>query len=104
MKITDAHGAYKQISQVNETSKIDRAEIAPNQKTDHKIEMPQDKISLSETSKDLQMAKDAAESASDIRMDRVNELKQAIAEGRYQVNPDKIAERILQEHASGSPR
>jgi len=58
-------------------------------------------VSLSSTSKDMQLAKKAVESVEDDtsdKMDRSNKIKQikhSIDTGQYEVDPEKIAEKML---------
>lgn len=59
---------------------------------------PQDTVSISETSKEIQQAGTAPPpSSSGNRSGRIEELRQAVVEGRYTVNPEKVAEGILNE-------
>ncbi len=61
---------------------------------------PKDKVSLSEASKDIQLVKDTVASTPDIRTEKVNPIKQKIAEGTYKVNAESVAERIIDHHIS----
>ncbi len=59
---------------------------------------PQDTVSISETSKEIQQAGTAPPlSTSGDRSGRIEELRQAVSEGRYAVNPEKVAEGIINE-------
>ena len=53
-----------------------------------------DEISLSVGSRDLQRMKEAVAAAPDVREDRVNELKQQIANGTYQINYRAVARKM----------
>ncbi len=54
-----------------------------------------DTVSISGTSRDFQVAKEAAMSAPDNRQEKVEELKKAINDGTYKVDADKIAEKMI---------
>ena len=43
----------------------------------------------------MQKAIQAARQAEDIRPDKVEELKQAITTGTYEVSPDQVAEQMI---------
>jgi len=53
---------------------------------------------ISERAKEMSLAKQVAQSAPEIREDRVAKLKEQIAQGKYQVNPEAIADRMIDEH------
>ncbi len=54
-----------------------------------------DKLQLSDSGKDLQIAKKAMSQIPDVRTDRVAELKDQILNGTYEVSPESFAERML---------
>ncbi|MBN2338365.1 MAG: flagellar biosynthesis anti-sigma factor FlgM [Acidobacteria bacterium] len=47
---------------------------------------------------DLERLEELARSVSDIREDRVAELREKIRSGTYHVEADRIAEKIIEEH------
>jgi negative regulator of flagellin synthesis FlgM len=56
-----------------------------------------DQVHLSEKAKELSRLKQLIEQMPEIRTEKVEALKQAIAEGRYQIDPLALAGKILEE-------
>jgi negative regulator of flagellin synthesis FlgM len=54
-----------------------------------------DKVSLSQTSKEMQLAQNAVAEAPDVREEKVALIKQAIADQRYEIDSEKIAEKLI---------
>ena len=63
---------------------------------------PRDTVSISETSREIRQAAEtpSTETAGN-RSARIEELRQAIADGRYTVDPDKVAEGIIRQAFEG---
>ncbi len=57
----------------------------------------QDKVQLSERAKKVEQLTKAVEAVPDVRLDRVQALKKAIQEGTYRVDPEKIAQKMIEE-------
>lgn len=55
-----------------------------------------DKLNISNAGKDMQIAKQAVNSASDIREDKVAYFKNAIANGTYDVSGEDFADKLLE--------
>ncbi len=51
-----------------------------------------------ELAKDMAKAKEVASGAPDIREEKVAELKRRIAAGKYNVSPEAIADKMVDEH------
>lgn len=86
---------------VTEAAKTRKAETIENKAAEQRSDVQkQDVVSLSKASKDIQVAKDAVAAAPDIRHEKVDPIKQKIAEGRYQLNTDTVAERMIGVHIS----
>ena len=75
----------------------DQAQQAKEQKAQEAAQQAQDDVvvKLSEESRELQAAKEAAEQSPDVRQEKVNELRQAVEQGQYTVDPDKVAEKMV---------
>lgn len=54
-----------------------------------------DKVVLSPEAQSLSRLQDAVEAAPDIDSDKVEAIKQAIAEGRFEINAERLAEAML---------
>lgn len=56
-----------------------------------------EKIDLSAKAKEIQQALEIVKNTPDIRTNKVNRIRTEIAAGRYQVDNEAVAEKILQE-------
>lgn len=63
--------------------------------TPEKTGQPTDRVVLSADSLEVQKAKDILEQTPDVRMDRVQALKEEIARGEYQVDPHRLADKMM---------
>ncbi|HTX52895.1 MAG TPA: flagellar biosynthesis anti-sigma factor FlgM [Candidatus Baltobacteraceae bacterium] len=95
MKIRDQDGLSKSRPQKAETAQPPQtqrsdatASIAPSR---------EDRVELSARARALQAASAALAQQPAIRSDKVERLKKRIAEGKYQVSGDSIAEKLLDE-------
>lgn len=69
---------------------------ASTKKTDKAGEVgKKDAYEISQSAKDYQVAKKAVTEASDIREDKVADLKEALASGTYNVSSQEIAEKMV---------
>lgn len=59
----------------------------------------EDRTTLSSTRQSLSTLVSSAMSSPEIRQDKVDSLKQAIVSGKYELDPNKIAESMIDEHA-----
>lgn len=83
---------------INKTDKVvqvynsmisNKANISKNRKE-------KDKINLSERAKDYQFAMNKIKEIPDIRIDKVNRLKEQVQSGNYNVEGKKIVEKIFE--------
>ena len=58
-----------------------------------------DRTTLTSTQQSLSALVSTAMSSPEIRQDRVDSLKQAISNGTYELDPEKIAASMIDEHA-----
>jgi negative regulator of flagellin synthesis FlgM len=55
----------------------------------------EEKVSLSSMARDIQQAEQAIEKLPDVREQKIQELKDQIEAGKYNVNGEKIAEKMI---------
>lgn len=80
--------AYNQIASMYKTTKPAKAQGSSGAGG-------KDEVQISQVGRDYQVAKQAVAQASDIRMDKVAELKSRIASGEYQVSADDFASKLI---------
>ena len=86
--------AYNQIAQLYGVSKTARTQKAQGTSS------VSDQVSISQAGRDYQIAKKAVSEASDIREDKVAQLKNMVNSGQYQVNGDDFASKLLEKYNS----
>jgi negative regulator of flagellin synthesis FlgM len=59
-----------------------------------------DRVQLSEKSKEIARARELVNSAPDVRMDKVEEMKAKIESGTYDVSAEKVADKLVKGHLS----
>ncbi len=83
--------AYNQVSQIySANNKIKTQKTSSAKKSDH--------VEISEFGKVLQTAKQAVGESSDIREDKIAELKAKIDNGTYEVSGESFADKILENY------
>lgn len=80
--------SISQVSQLYNSNQVKRTKSAANVSQ-------MDAISISSTARDYQVAKNALANVPDIREDKVNDLKQSIEDGSYDVSGESFAEELL---------
>ena len=81
--------AYNQVAQLYKTTKAGKVTAAST------VAVPRDEVQISSFGRDFQLAKQAVQEASDIRTDKVAELKAKIQNGTYSVDPEDFANKLL---------
>lgn len=84
--------AYNQVAAVYQSSKP--ARVSQTKKTSGF----QDQLHISQAGRDFQIAKQAVANASDIREDKVAELKTKVDSGNYQVDVGDFASKLLEKY------
>lgn len=80
--------AYNQISQMYQSTKVRPVKGV-------KKAANTDVFEVSQAGKDYQTATQAVKEAADIREDKVNRIKEALASGTYNVTGEEFAERMV---------
>ncbi|MBR5578325.1 MAG: flagellar biosynthesis anti-sigma factor FlgM [Lachnospiraceae bacterium] len=83
--------AYAQVQQLYSTKKAQK--ITREAKTGHR-----DQLQISSKGKDIQVAKQALQQASDIREDVAGALKEAIKNGSYEVSAEGFAAKVIEKY------
>lgn len=89
MKISDIKNQIEYIKHVNHKSE-EPATSAPKEKT-----LSKDNVVLSSRSKEMQKIYEILKETPDVRKEKIIALKQAIEEGKYKVDSQKLAEKML---------
>ena len=84
--------AYNQIAQIYGTQKTTRT------RSTQESGSVRDQISISQAGRDYQIAKSAVSESSDVREDKVAQLKAQVDSGEYHVEPGKFAEKLLEKY------
>lgn len=82
--------SYSQIQQLYNASKP-----ANNKSTATSLDF-KDKLNISSAGKDLTIAKQAVNSAPDVRADKIEAVKSAIDNGTYDVSGQEFADKIME--------
>ena len=83
--------AYTQVQQLYNSSKVQKEQnVAKKGQTDQ--------VHISSRGLDIQVASAAVKGAPDIRYDKVEPLKAAIANGTYEVSAESFAEKLMQKY------
>ena len=84
--------AYNQIAQVCGVQKVSKTQKAQS------TSRLRDQVSISQAGRDYQVAKNAVSEASDIREDKVAQLKSQIDAGTYSVEVGSFASKLLEKY------
>ncbi len=81
----DALSKVNQLYQKNDTRKVSKL-YDGNKK---------DSVEISQMGKDYQIAKQAVSAAPDIRQDKVEDIKQKLASGKYEISLEDLADKMI---------
>lgn len=82
----DAYGAISQLYQSNSKTTLKKADVAQSYN---------DRIEFSQAAKSYQTAKSAVSNASDVRYDKVEQIKAKMAAGTYNISAEAVADKII---------
>ena len=95
MKVSDTRNPAGEIIHLYKTNS------QPTANTDKQINgtasVPEEKVSLSEQARDVQNIKKAINELPDVRQEKVDALKEKINQGTYDVNGEKVAQKMIGE-------
>jgi len=94
MKINELNQGSNTIQYVNQTNAQEKQSAAQEVKNK---EVSEDKVELSAESREIKKINDALEMTPDVRAERVAELKKLVQEGRYQVDSEALADKMIKE-------
>ncbi len=98
MKISKVDDATLQmIQQYQKTEKVDKVEDRASEKAGAANLVPEEKVNLSTTAKDVQTLNSAVSQLPDVRQEKVQALKEQVEKGAYQVNAEQVAEKMVGE-------
>lgn len=80
--------AYNQVNQIYQATKTAKTKAKPSKNVT-------DTLEVSNVGKDLQIAKQALNATSDVREEKINAIKAAMASGTYNVSAEELADNIL---------
>ena len=84
--------AYNQIASIYKTSKTGKVQQP------YGVSTGRDEVQISQLGRDYQIAKQAVADASDIREDRVAQLKERLDSGNYNVDMNDFANKLLEKY------
>lgn len=82
----DAYNAVNQVYQT--TAQVKKVDAEKRVQKD-------DKLEISQTGKDINIAKKAIKESPDVREDKIEAIKKQMAEGTYSVSTEALADKIL---------
>ena len=83
--------AFNKVSKLYQTNNIKSTKIVKDSGFS-------DKLEISQTGKDYQIAKSALKSVPDVREERVRDIKERIASGTYNVNAEEVADKLIENY------
>ncbi len=97
MKISDIKNQPSPIQNIDPAQKMTPGEKNKVTSAQGGPQPPQDRVDLSQESKEMKKIHTVLEATPDIRSDRVNEVKMEVDEGRYQVKSQEVADKMIRE-------
>ena len=98
MKISKVDDASLQmIQQYQKADKADKVDDRASEKAAAANLVPEEKVNLSTTAKDVQNLSNAISKLPDVREEKVQALKDQIEKGTYKVDAEKTAEKMVGE-------
>lgn len=83
--------AYNKISQVYQKNTVQKTMKTSGTKA-------ADQLEISRTAKDYQIAKQAVAGTQDIRTDKINDIKNRMESGTYNISMEEVADKIVESY------
>jgi len=99
MNVSNTNKHVEHLLRINDVQNIAAKNGPDNPAAAQRAETPQDKVSLSDASKDILFAREVVDAMPEVRLERISRLKQQIMDGSYRIDAEKIAERIITDAA-----
>ncbi len=87
--------AYNQVAQLYKTQNTSKAGKAYGT---NNVYSSYDQMEISQSGRDYQVAKQAVAGTSDIREDKIAQLKEQVANGSYKVSAEDFASKLLEKY------
>lgn len=94
---TNIHTSDGRLKSQSDTRPVDSSKTAVKESGSEPQTSTTSDVSLSSQAQSLSRLESQLSSTPEVNSDRVSELKKAIAEGSYQINPESIAQRMLEQ-------
>jgi len=95
MKISDLKDVNAQVIQQYQSG--NNSAVSSDKQAINASVKPEEKVDLSTKAKDIQQAKNALSKLPDVRDEKVQEIKSQVDKGTYNVNAEKIADKMVKE-------
>lgn len=97
MNSLDATKNYQQSTYIKKSSENIRKDTVEQKPAEQASSLSQNDIivTLSDTCREMQIAKEAVASTPEIRAEKIEKIKRSIIEGKYEINADQIAEKLV---------
>ncbi|MBI2889674.1 MAG: flagellar biosynthesis anti-sigma factor FlgM [Nitrospirae bacterium] len=86
----------KQVEQLV-SNKVEKRDVNRKEKSESTTTPSGERVSISEAARDVAAAKSRVSLLPDVRSERVEELRDAVANGSYDVDSHAVADRLLRE-------
>lgn len=95
MDVSKTNANYGRQAYVQGTESVNAPDNSTAKTTEPQQTATEDKVSLSASVRDLQVAQDAMALAPEIRTDKVYEVQAAVQSGNYKVDAQQVADKII---------
>jgi len=97
MKVSDSNQSSKILHYIQQTKSMKPLEKKEVQQGSDQSHASVDKVNLSIQSKEINKIREVIEMTPEVRAERIAELRKLIDEGRYQVDAETLAEKMIKD-------